>query len=348
MEPSKKFQGELRPYQKFGLSWLEFLQKVSLGGCLADDMGLGKTIQILALLQKRKYAKKKTSQTSCIVVPKSLLLNWNKEAQQFTPNLKVHLHEGQHREVSEKNFSQYDIVLMTYGIMARDIMSLKDIHFDYTILDEAQKIKNELSQGAKAASLLRSTHKLALTGTPVENHLGELFSIFKYLLPGVFHHRISSYKNLRELNDTTQLILKGLRPFILKRNKQDVLKELPEKMESIIYCEMEPKQISEYNKVKNYYKTHLTDKISIQGINKSKIQILEALTRLRQVACHPGLLDPKKEVIGSGKMQVLIEQLLIIKDEGGKSTCLFPIYIHVEDCEKRTGKGLPTLLLSRR
>ncbi len=278
-------------------------------------MGLGKTIQVLALLQRRKYEKNKKSKISCIVVPKSILSNWSKEALKFTPDLKVHLNEGLDRNVEESHFLKHDIILMTYGILRRDILKLKDIHFDYIVLDEAQAIKNDSSQIAKSACLIQAKHKLALTGTPIQNHLGDLFSIFRFLLPSVFYKKISSYKNLREINETADLILKGLRPFILRRTKEEVLKDLPEKTESMIYCDMNKQQTDEYNSVKNYYKTHLSKKIELDGMNKSKIHILEALTRLRQAASHPGLLDPKKESTKSRKIEVLIEKLLIIKSE---------------------------------
>ena len=317
--PAKNFNGTLRPYQKTGLSWMNFLQDMNMAGCLADDMGLGKTIQVLALLQKRKYLKKRTSKTSCIVVPKTIISNWNSEAAKFAPNLNVCIYEGVDRKSLRENFSNFDIIILTYGVLRRDVMELRKFHFDYVILDEAQAIKNESSLSAKSAYLLKSNHRLAMTGTPVENHLGELFSIFKFLLPNVFRKKIASYKNLNTIDDATELILKGLRPFILRRTKEEVLTELPEKTESVLYCEMPTKQKNEYEKIKAYYKTHLSEKIQLQGINKSKIQILEALTRLRQVACHPGLLDPKKSAHDSGKTDALIEQLETIQAEGKRA-----------------------------
>ena len=319
ISPSKNFLGTLRPYQKTGLSWLKSLQDISLGGCLADDMGLGKTIQVLALLQKRKYIKDKCSGTSCIIVPKSLVYNWESEIRRFTPDLDVHVHAGIEREVDEKTFKKHDIILMTYGILRRDIGCLREFPFDYAILDEAQAIKNDASHVAKASCLLNASHRLALTGTPLENHLGELFSIFKFLLPGILHKKIASYGSIKELNDTSALILKGLRPFILRRSKESVLKELPEKVESVVYCQMNAKQEREYNKVKNYYRTQLSKKIQVEGMKKSKIQILEALTRLRQVACHPKLLDPSAKSLESGKMETLTEQISTIQREGKKA-----------------------------
>ena len=319
VEPSKGFKGVLRAYQKSGLSWMIFLQEMNMGGCLADDMGLGKTIQVLALLQKRKFSKNRKSKTSCIIVPKSVVSNWDHEAFKFTPNLKICVYEGMERDSLRENFADFDIVIMTYGILRRDVTELKEFHFDYAILDEAQAIKNESSQSAKSVRLLKASHRLALTGTPVENHIGELFSIFKFLLPGIFRKKISSYKNFNQIDDGTGLILKGLRPFMLRRTKDEVLTELPEKTETVLYCEMSSKQKEEYEKIKNYYKTHLSEKIEVEGINKSKIHILEALTRLRQTACHPGLLDPEKVSLGSGKMEALVGQLETILSEGKRA-----------------------------
>ena len=319
VNPAKAFIGSLRPYQKTGLSWMRFLCDMNMGGCLADDMGLGKTIQVLALLQKRKSIRQRKSKTSCIIVPKTIISNWNNETAKFTPNLKVCIYEGMERESLRKTFSNFDIVIMTYGILRRDILELKQFHFDYLILDEAQAVKNESSLSSKAACLLDASHRLALTGTPVENHIGELFTIFKFLLPDIFHKKISSYKKLSDFDDDTRLVLKALRPFMLRRTKDEVLKELPEKTETILYCEMSSAQKQEYDKIKNYYRTHLSQTINLQGINKSKIQILEALTRLRQAACHPRLLDSKKTTQKSGKIEMLGEQLKTIQAEGKRA-----------------------------
>ncbi len=296
-----------------------FLEKLQFGGCLADDMGLGKTIQVLALLLHRKQTKPSKTPPSLIIVPKTLMTNWRKEASKFAPDLNVLLYEGSTRFEKLEQFLEQDIILMTYGVLRRDILSLKEILFDYVILDEAQAIKNESSQTTKASRLLQTQHRLALTGTPIENHIGELFSIFKFLLPGLFHKNIASYKNLSDESDTPGLLLKALRPFLLRRTKEEVLKDLPEKNEIILYCDMEPQQKAEYARVKNYYKTQLNKNIDSQGLNKSKIQILEALTRLRQVSCHPALIDPKKKDMTSGKIETLVEHLLTIRKQNKKA-----------------------------
>ncbi|HUO83935.1 MAG TPA: SNF2-related protein, partial [Thermoanaerobaculia bacterium] len=183
VDPPSGFQGELRGYQKEGLGWLLFLQDLGFGGCLADDMGLGKTVQVLALLEKRR--EQKIGRPSLVVVPRSLLFNWRAEAARFTPELRVLDYSGAERRQLGEPLESHDVVLVTYGTLRRDIADLKEVAFDYVILDEAQAIKNASTQSAKSARLLRASHRLALSGTPIENHLGELWSLFEFLNPGM-------------------------------------------------------------------------------------------------------------------------------------------------------------------
>ena len=178
------FHGELRPYQREGLGWLDYLQRFGFGGILADDMGLGKTIQVLALLQRRR-AHRQAKGPSLAVVPRSLVFNWMQEAAKFTPRLRVLDYTGPGRHALRESFADYDLIITTYGTVRTDIAELTNFEFDYAILDEAQAIKNAESQSAKAARLLRSRYKLAISGTPIENHLGELWSIFEFLNPGM-------------------------------------------------------------------------------------------------------------------------------------------------------------------
>ena len=188
VKPAKEprgFRGELREYQREGLGWLQFLREFNFGGCLADDMGLGKTIQVLALLQTRRLAKRQQHKPSLVVVPKSLIFNWLEEAERFTPNLRVANYTGGDRGAHLDQLDECDLLLTTYGILRRDIVRLKEIEFDYAILDESQAIKNHNSQAAKASRLLKAEQRLAMTGTPVENHLGELWSLFEFLNPGM-------------------------------------------------------------------------------------------------------------------------------------------------------------------
>ncbi len=329
-EPAAGFIGELRVYQKEALGWFEFLQKFGLGGCLADDMGLGKTPMTLALLESRRVLRADQNNNNkpaptLIVVPKSLVFNWQAEASKFTPQLKVLNHTGGEREKETiEHFDEYDVILTTYGTLRNDAILFKDKRFDYVVLDEAQAIKNANTESSKAARLLQSDHKLALSGTPIENHLGELWSLFDFLNPGllgassVFGLTGASARNPEE--ETKRILSQALRPFILRRTKSQVAKDLPPKLEQTIYCEMEPAQTKLYNDMKEHYRHALLGRIEKEGINKSKMHILEALLRLRQVACHPGLLDPKKATKGSSaKLDVLFSQLQELTAEGHKT-----------------------------
>ena len=306
---SKRFKGVLRDYQKSGIDWLNFLYQFQIGGCLADDMGLGKTIQVLAHLQKLKYNKDKYCKGQhLIVVPKSLVYNWRAEAEKFTPDLKVLVYEGTKRSGLIKDFEKYDLVIMTYAVMRMDIQKLKEYQFSYSVLDEAQFIKNTNTLVAKASYLINSKYKLALTGTPIENHVGELFSIFRYLIPNILPSAYARGK-IKSNEDSMKVIMRGLMPFILRRTKSEVLTDLPEKIESILYCEFEKKQGQIYKEIKTFYQKSLTQKVKDGSLNKSKIQILEALLRMRQVSCHPGLVNKDYLELGSSKMIVLMENL---------------------------------------
>jgi superfamily II DNA or RNA helicase len=313
------FVGELRGYQREGLGWLRFLQAFGFGGCLADDMGLGKTVQVLALLAGR--AAEKPGRPTLVVVPKSLVFNWAEEAARFTPDLRVLQHVGIERRKAANRFDDYDIVLTTYGTLRRDILTLKDYTFDYCILDEAQAIKNAASESAKAARLLKAEHRLALSGTPVENHLGELWSLFEFLNPGLLGSasvfRVGAGARDADVHARV-LLARALRPFILRRTKQQVARDLPEKLEQTLYVDMEPAQRKLYDELRDHYRQSLLARVERDGIKRSKIQVLEALLRLRQAACHPGLLD-KKHVDGpSAKFDMLLPQLTEVLEEGHK------------------------------
>jgi SNF2 family DNA or RNA helicase len=215
------------------------------------------------------------------------------------------------------------VILTTYGTLRRDILSLKDLEFDYVILDEAQAIKNADTESSKAARLLRGRYRLGLSGTPVENHLGELWSLFEFLNPGmlgaasVFKVAGSTWRNPPE--DTRRLLAQALRPFILRRTKQQVAQELPPKSEQTIYCEMETAQRKLYDELRQHYRESLLKRIETDGLAKSKIQVLEALLRLRQAACHPALLDPERIGDPSAKLEALLAQLREVLDEGHKA-----------------------------
>jgi hypothetical protein len=323
------FQGELRPYQLEGHNWLHFLRDFGLGGCLADDMGLGKTVQVLAMLdtwrQDRKRKKKQPEhRPSLLVVPKSLIFNWQAEAAKFAPRLRVLDFSGIGREALRDQIAESDVVLTTYGTLRRDIAWLNEIEFDYAILDEAQAIKNSDSQTAKATRLIRAEHRLALSGTPVENRLSDLWSIFEFLNPGM----LGSSQAFAELGnegekESLERLSKALRPLLLRRTKQQVLKDLPEKTEQTLFCEMEGRQREIYDEVADFYRQSLLKKVKKEGIKKSKIHVLEALLRLRQIACHPALVNlditAKKARAKSAKFEVLLEQLESVISEGHKA-----------------------------
>ncbi len=317
------FEGRLRDYQREGLGWMEFLRRFSFGGCLADDMGVGKTAQVLALLQTRRAARAGGNPLgpSLIVVPRSLIFNWKQEAARFTPHLRLLDYTGLARD--RNALADYDVILTTYGTLRRDVVHLHDVEFDYVVLDEAQAIKNSATEAAKAVRLLRGGHRLALSGTPVENHLGELWSLFEFLNPGmlgrasVFKLTSGAARNPEE--ETRRLLAHALRPFILRRTKAQVAPELPLKTEQTVYCEMESSQRKLYNELRQHYRDTLLERIKKEGLAKSKIQVLEALLRLRQAACHPGLIDKQRCPERSAKLDMLLEQLREVLDEGHKA-----------------------------
>jgi superfamily II DNA or RNA helicase len=313
------FHGELRPYQKLGLGWMTFLRRFGFGGCLADDMGLGKTVQVLAMLAVRR---REVKRPSLAVVPKSLVWNWRHEAACFVPKLRLLAHVGSERSSDPATLSAADLVITTYGTLRKDVMLLREIDFDYVILDEAQAIKNADSESAKAARLLRSDHRLALSGTPIENHVGELWSLFEFLNPGMLGtSRIlqGAAGGSRPRPEVVAVLARALRPFILRRTKAAVAPELPPKHEETILCELEPGQRRLYRELLEHYRASLLGRIDKQGIGKVKLQVLEALLRLRQAACHPGLIDRKRAKEPCAKLEVLLPRLLELRQEGHKA-----------------------------
>lgn len=350
-DPPESFSGQLRGYQRDGLGWLHFLRRFGFGGCLADDMGLGKTVQVLALLEARraerapngaqetaasndKQSRRKTAtkgtpppaeppRASLVVVPKSLIFNWKQESARFTPGLRVLDHTGIDRTKGSEHFSDYDLVLTTYGTLRRDAVHFKDTEFDYLILDESQAIKNTNTESAKAARLLRGRYRLALSGTPIENHLGELWSLFEFLNPGMLGAssvlKLGSNAARNPDEETRALLARALRPFILRRTKDRVAKDLPPKSEQSIHCVLDPPQRKLYDELRAHYRRELLGRIERDGINKAKIMILEALLRLRQAACHPGLIDKSKGKESSAKLDVLLPRLSEVIDEGHKA-----------------------------
>lgn len=308
------FQGKLRDYQRIGLGWMHYLQRSGLGGILADDMGLGKTVQVLALLSHWQH---KGGRTALVVAPKSLLFNWQAEAAKFAPNLKVLLHTGGSRTRRVKAFENYDVVLTTYGTMKRDVVLWGDFSFGYVILDEAQAIKNPDSDAAKAACAVKAAHRLAMTGTPIENNIGDLFSQLEFVNPGMGRRQSRAIGSGGFSEAQTQALREALAPMILRRTKKEVLTELPDKVEQIITCPMPEWQKEAYDQLRDFYKQQMQASKE-NKLEHSHFEALGALLRLRQTACHPGLVDIKFGRGWSGKLEVLLPMVQELRAEGHK------------------------------
>ncbi|MCX5688540.1 MAG: DEAD/DEAH box helicase, partial [Planctomycetota bacterium] len=306
------FTGTLRDYQTHGLGWLEFLKDFGLGGILADDMGLGKTIQLLAHIQDcRNRDRVKGRLPWLIVAPKSLVFNWAREAKRFTPALNVLEYTGAERHEAQDHIATADVVLTTYGALRTDATSLHERRWEAVVLDEAQAIKNGSSLGAKAARLVGASAKrrIAMTGTPIENSLADLWSIMEFPNPGMLG-TASAFKEVSKLSsqaaaeEESSLVRRAVKPFILRRTKQVVAKELPARTEQTIRCELSGEQKTLYDSILKHYRESLlgtNGKVATQGVGKSRIHVLEALLRLRQAACHPDLIEPKDRPITKSK-----------------------------------------------
>ena len=319
-------RAQLRDYQSAGLAWMQFLREYNLAGILADDMGLGKTIQTLAHILKEKEAGRLTT-PALVVAPTSLMANWQAEAARFTPDLRVVLLHGKDRQQHFAALDKTDLVLTTYALLPRDEEQLLRQPFHLLILDESQYIKNSRSKAAQTAALLRATHRLCLTGTPLQNHLGELWSQFHFLMPGLLGDEKSfnaDYrKPIEQLGDTTRnaLLISRIKPFLLRRTKDLVAKELPAKTEIVRLVELAGAQRDLYETVRVAMDKKVRDEIAKKGVARSQIVILEALLKLRQVCCDPRLVKGaagKKAVAPSAKLADLLELVTTLLDEGRK------------------------------
>lgn len=314
------FNGELRPYQLAGYNWLRFLNEYSLGGCLADDMGLGKTVQTLTMLMAEKEA---GSGTSLLVMPTSLIYNWEMEANKFTPGLRILTYTGTLRNKDISRFEKYDLILTSYGITRLDVELFQKFYFNYIILDESQVIKNPTSNIAKAVRELKSRHKLVLTGTPIENTTLDLWSQMSFINPGILGTQTyfrNEYQNpIEKKGDESRSKKLGsiIKPFILRRHKSQVATELPEKVENIQYSEMTPEQEKRYEEVKTQYREKIFKLIETEGLGSSRFMILEGLTKLRQLANHPKMVEQSYEG-NSGKLEDVIHMLENAIVEGHK------------------------------
>lgn len=288
----------LRPYQGAGFQWLAFLNEAGWGGILADDMGLGKTIQTLTYLQH--YKNKNEEVTYLVVCPTTLLYNWENEIKKFTPSLSYTIHHGPKRTASMKNLTAHDVIITTYGTMRSDIKMFSTYEFDYAVLDESQAIKNPQSQVAKASLLLNAKNRLALSGTPVQNNTFDLYAQMNFLNPGMlgsrefFNNEFAVPIDKFQETETKQQLRKLIYPFLLRRTKEQVAKDLPDKTETVMLCEMGKDQRKIYDAYRNAYKSSILGMIDEQGLERSQMHILQGLTKLRQICDSPAILNEEE------------------------------------------------------
>ena len=292
-------KAELRPYQEAGINWLNFLNEFKFGGCLADDMGLGKTLQALTFLQHYKNTESER-RPSLVVCPNTLVFNWENEINKFCPGMKYTIHHGQQRKLGPENLVKADLVITTYGTLRSDIEWMKDIAFGYTVLDESQAIKNPEAKVTKAVNLIQTKHKLILTGTPVQNNTFDLYAQMNFLNPGMlggmdFFKETFAIPIDREGNEEKSIELKKLIfPFMLRRTKEQVAKDLPEKTETVLWCEMGANQRRVYDAFKNEYRDFLMQRIADSGLEQNNMHVLQGLMRLRQICDSPTLIPDKR------------------------------------------------------
>lgn len=340
-----KVNATLREYQEYGYKWLAYLMDNHLGGCLADDMGLGKTLQAIALLTRLHNKKKKKS---LVVMPKSLIYNWDGEIKKFSPGLKVGIYYGNFR--NKKIIKENEVILTTYGTVRNDIEMIRDCYFDCVILDESQNIKNVNAQTTKAIMLLNSGHRIALSGTPIENNLSELYSLFRFLNPSMFGtlDEFNTFYAVPIQRENDQEAIEELRkkvyPFILRRIKKDVLKDLPEKIEKTMYIEMNSEQKKLYEERRMYYYNMVHSQIKENGIGKTQFFILQALNELRQITSCP---ESRSHGVTSSKREVLINNIVEAVENGHK-VLVFTNYINsiTNICEDLEKNGIKYLSMS--
>lgn len=330
----RSLRATLRPYQKEGFNWLVFLHEINSGGILADDMGLGKTVQAIALLTwaKGKYKRK----LNLVVAPTSVVPNWEREINKFAPSLTTVVWQGPNRQQRKADLQKADVMITSYALLRRDEELLHELDLRYVILDEAQHIKNPMSHTARAAKKLKSERRLALTGTPIENRLSELWSIFDFVSPGLlgqlktFEERIARPIDRGDM-DTAQRLRATIKPFVMRRVKRDVAQDLPEKIEQDMIVPLAEEQAKLYKQVLRQVRRSVLSEVQKQGVSRAQIQILVALTRLRQVACDPRLMklpDTDFTADESGKLGALRE---IISEaiDGGHRVLVFSQFVEM-------------------
>ncbi len=311
---STEIKASLRPYQESGFNWLQSLDDLGWGGCLADDMGLGKTLQTISFLQflKEKYP----GSTQLVICPTSLIFNWENEIKKFCPGMKFHIYYGTQREFNETHFNEYDVVLTSYGVVRNDIEQLSGFLWQYIILDESQAIKNPDARVTKALQQLRAVNRIILSGTPVQNNTSDLYSQFNFVNPGLlgsreyFNREFATPIDKLNSKEKTLQLKKLIHPFTLRRTKEQVAKDLPDKTITVLWCTMEPEQRKLYNQYRDGYRKKLLKKIDEEGITKSGMDVLEGLLRLRQICDHPRLVDKREDAdLSSVKVDELIREV---------------------------------------
>ena len=323
--PLGNLESVLRPYQKEGVGWLGFLRQHGFGGILADEMGLGKTVQVLAHLRSVKQTTSGRGAPSLVVCPSSLVFNWEAEARKFTPELRVLALHGADRRGLFPKIPSSDLVVTSYALLRRDAENYRGLEFDTLALDEAQHIKNRQTQNAQAVKAVRASHRLVLTGTPVENSVLDLWSLFDFLMPGYlgaaddFRERYE-IPIMRERSAAVQARLaRRLRPFVLRRLKREVATDLPEKIEQVSFCELNPEQRAVYQQVLEAGRREVLDAVNAQGLAGSRMVVLTALLRLRQICCDLRLLKSVAAESVSGKVELFKELLEEILDGGHRA-----------------------------
>ncbi|HTQ63592.1 MAG TPA: SNF2-related protein [Puia sp.] len=320
----------LRPYQVHGLHWLNYLHEVNWGGILADDMGLGKTVQALSFMQHFKDVYGQLN--GLVVCPTTLIFNWENEIKKFTPSLTYYIHHGGDRIRNKQLLNEYDVIITTYGTLRSDIKLLMEIPFDYVILDESQAIKNPASKVTKAACLLRAKHRLCMSGTPLQNNTFDIFAQMNFLNPGMlgsiefFRQEFAMPIDKFGESDRKEHLRKLLYPFILRRTKEQVAKDLPEKTETILFCEMEEEQRKVYDAYRNDYRDKILGSIESQGIQRSQLTILQGLMKLRQICDSPAILnETEKYPNHSIKLDELARE--ITENIGDHKTLIFSQFL---------------------
>ena len=323
VEVPANFHGTLRPYQRDGLNWLQFLREHDLAGILADDMGLGKTVQVLAHLLCEKHAGR-ADRPSLVVAPTSVIGNWRSEAERFARDLRVLVLHGQSRKAHFERLAEYDVVVTTYSLLSRDAKELASQAYHALILDEAQFVKNAKTKASLAARCIEARHRLCLTGTPMENHLGELWSLFHILMPGLLGDQKQFRKLFRTPIEThgddsrREQLAARVRPFLLRRTKDEVEIDLPPKTEMTRSIELGSSQRDLYESIRLAMNDKVRQAIARTGLERSTIVILDALLKLRQVCCDPRLLkiEEARNVAETAKLEALMEMLEEMLEEG--------------------------------